>query len=234
MTNMIETVKKNIDLTSNQPLKQSIYQALRKSIILGEINAGTRINELEVSEQLNISRTPIRYALQVLREEKLVTHEPGVGMIVKGITIKDAREIYDIRKALDTLATIKAMELMTAEDLRELKELLDYGEELNAQNKVEDVLQNFSDFNSFIYEKSQLLRLKAIVTELQTYLIYFRDIAIRSNDRRDLAMHEHWLIYRGIKNKDIDQITLITHEHLDRSLTFIIKEMEKREIAYEK
>ncbi|RSU16519.1 GntR family transcriptional regulator [Vagococcus carniphilus] len=228
----VDIVKKNIDLTTNIPLKEAIYLALRKTIILGEIGAGERINELEFSEAFNISRTPIRYALQRLLDEKLVVHQKGIGTIVKGISIKDAYEIYDIRKALDTLATIKAMELMTDEDLEEMKQLLEYGNKLNSEDRVDELLENFSDFNSFIYEKSDMLRLKSIVTKLQTYLVYFRDLAIRSSDRRDDAMAEHWLIYRGIKNKDTEQITLITHEHLDRSLQFIVKEMEEREIAY--
>lgn len=228
-----DIVKKNMDLTENVPLKEEIYFALRKTIILGEVSAGVRINELEFSEAFNISRTPIRYALHKLLDEKLVVHKKGVGTIVKGISIKDADEIYDIRKSLDTLATVKAMELMTENDLDELKKLLEYGDKLNKEDRVDELLENFSEFNSFIYEKSEMLRLKSIVIKLQTYLVYFRDIAIRSNARRDDAMKEHWLIYRGIKNKDVSQITLITHEHLDHSLQFIIKEMEEREIGYD-
>ena len=75
-----------------------------------------------------------------------------------------------------------------------------------------------------------MLRLKEIVTKLSTYLMYFRDISIRSSERRDQALAEHWIIYRGMKNRDIDQITLITHEHLNRSLNFILAEMERHQI----
>ena len=144
--------------------------------------------------------------------------------------VEIAYEIYDIRKSLDTLATIKAMELMTPEDFDELEALLLEGEQYNKNNQVDDLLQNFSDFNSFIYTKSQMLRLKKIVTDLHAYLIYFRDIAIRASERRSIALEEHWLIFRGMKTKNIDQITLLTHEHLNRSLQFILKEMERRQI----
>ncbi|MDH6365576.1 DNA-binding GntR family transcriptional regulator [Enterococcus sp. PF1-24] len=230
MNPTIEAVKKNLDLTQNKPLKILVYEAFRKTIILGDIPAGERINEKEFSEMLNISRTPIRYALQALVDEKLVEYVPRIGNVVKGISVKDAYEIYDIRKSLDTLATIRAMQLMTEEDFQELHDLITYGEQLNHENKIEEVLQNFSDFNSFIYEKSQMLRLKTIVTELHAYLVYFRDIAIRSSQRCAEALEEHWLIYRGMKTNDVEQITLITHEHLDRSLQFILKEMERRQI----
>lgn len=230
MSPYVEAIRKNLDLTQNKTLKVLIYEAFRKTIILGDIPAGARINEKEFSEVLNISRTPIRYAMTQLVKEQLVEHVPRIGIVVKGISIKDAYEIYDIRKALDTMATIKAMENMTQADFAELKALLEYGEQLNREDKVEEVLKNFSDFNAFIYEKSQMPRLKSIVLNLQAYLVYFRDIAIRSSNRREQALQEHWLIYRGMKTNNVEQITLITHEHLERSLKFILTEMERRQI----
>ena len=48
------------------------------------------------------------------------------------------------------------------------------------------------------------------------------------------ALEEHWLIFRGMKTKNIDQITLLTHEHLNRSLQFILKEMERRQLNKQK
>lgn len=230
MSNIVEAVKKNLDLTQNKTLNVLIYEAFRKTIILGDIPAGTRINEKVFAEELNISRTTIRLAMKQLVNEKLVEHIPKAGIVVKGIRIKDAYEIYDIRKSLDTLATIKAMNQMTEADFQELQTLLEQGEQYNEADEIELVLKNFSDFNAFIYEKSQMPRLKSIVLELQAYLVYFRDIAIRSTKRRDKALEEHWLIFRGMKTKNVEQITLITHEHLDRSLQFILAEMERRQI----
>jgi DNA-binding GntR family transcriptional regulator len=233
MSIIIKAVSKNLDLSQNKPLKDLIYEAFRKTIILGDIPAGERINEKEFSEKMNISRTPIRYALKKLTEEELVNHVPGMGVVVKGISIKDAYEIYDIRKSLDTLATTTAMTLMTPADFEELRLHLEICEDLNKKGKVDELLQKFSDFNAFIYEKSQMLRLKSIVTKLQEYLIYFRDISIRSKERRDLALAEHWLVYQGMKTQDAGKIQIITEEHLDRSLNFIVKEMEQRKIDYE-
>ena len=227
---IIEAVKKNLDISQNVPLKISVFEAFKKTIVLGDIPAGQRINEKEFSDVLNISRTPIRFALKELEKEKLVDHLPRIGVVVKGISRKDAVEIFEIRKSLDTLATIQAMEKMTDEDFHEMDLLLQRGEEDSRHDRIDEVLQNFTDFNAFIYQKSQMVRLAAIVTQLQAYLLYFRNISIRSSKRRQIALDEHRLIYRGMKNKNIEQITLITHEHLDRSLIFILSEMERRQI----
>lgn len=226
MNLVTDAVKRNLDLSVNAPLKNLVYDAFRKTIILGEIPAGARINEKEFSDTMNISRTPIRYALEKLAEEGLVERQKGKGIVVKGISINDAYEIYAIRKALDVLATYTAAEKMTPEDFEALRLLLEQTTRLNEENKVEEVLEKFSEFNDFIYTKSQMLRLKSIVTKLQEYLVYFRDISIRAKERRDKALHEHWLIYKGMKNKDRAQMELIIEEHLDYSLKFIIKEME--------
>ncbi|MBO0473460.1 GntR family transcriptional regulator [Enterococcus ureasiticus] len=227
MSTISEAVGKNLDLSINEPLKELVYKAFRKTIILGEISAGQRINEKEFSEVMNISRTPIRYALQKLVEEGLVDHVRGVGIIVRGISLNDANEIYAIRKSLDVLATITAMKEMTVEDFDELKTLLEETERLNETNEIDQVLQKFSDFNELIYEKSKMLRLKSIVMKLREYLVYFRDISIRSKDRRDKALNEHWLIYKCMINQEEEQLALLITEHLDYSQTFILKEMEK-------
>ncbi|VTS14279.1 GntR family transcriptional regulator [Streptococcus pseudoporcinus] len=227
MNSFTDVVKKNLALSKNIPLKIALYEAFKKTIVLREIPAGTRINEKEFSTELNISRTPIRYALSVLQEEKLVEHIPNRGIIVKGVSLQDAHEIFEIRKSLDTLASTTAMNKMTKADFDEMKQLLETCEGYLLDHEIDKVLQNFNDFNNLIYEKSQMLRLKEIVSRLQTYLLYFRRISISSDARRRNALDEHWMIYRGMKNKDYQQVTLITHEHLNHSLDFIIQEMEQ-------
>ncbi|MDR2834544.1 MAG: GntR family transcriptional regulator [Streptococcaceae bacterium] len=231
MDDIMQSVKENLQLLPSEEIRMSMYKAFRKTIILGEIPAGTRINEMVFSESLNISRTPIRFALGKLEEEKLVERIPGIGIVTKGITIRDAHEVFEIRAALESLATIKAMNLMTQADFAELEALLEYGNQLNEENRVDELLQNFSDFNQFIYEKSQMVRLRTIVSELNTYFIYFRDISIRASERRTKALNEHWLIFRGMKSRNIEQINMIIEEHLNHSKKFIVQEMEKRHIA---
>lgn len=231
MEQIIEIVKANLDLNTSKTLKEAVYEAFRKSIVLGLIPAGTRINEKECAELLNLSRTPIRYAMSQLKNEDLVTREPKKGIVVKGISIKDAHEIYEIRKWLDTLAAIKAMERMSDAEFDEMKALIDQANHYDAQEDIEKVIDNFKQFNNFIYEKSDMNRLTAIVNELQAYFKYFREISLLSKNRRKEAIEEHAMIYRGMRNKDINQITLITHEHLEHSQQFVISEMEKNNIA---
>ncbi|MBS4462388.1 MULTISPECIES: GntR family transcriptional regulator [unclassified Facklamia] len=231
MEQLIGIVKENLDLNTSKTLNEAVYEAFRKSIVLGLIPAGTRINEKECATLLNLSRTPIRYAMSQLKNEDLVTRVPKKGIIVKGISIRDALEIFEIRKWLDTLAAIKAMERMSDDDFEKMRSLIDEAHHYDEIEDIEKVIDNFKQFNNFIYEKSEMIRLTAIVNELQAYLKYFREISLLSDARRKEAIAEHEMIYRGMRNKDINQITLITHEHLAHSQQFVISEMEKNHIA---
>ncbi|KRO17198.1 GntR family transcriptional regulator [Lacticaseibacillus saniviri] len=223
-------VARNLDLTQNQPLKDLVYAAFRKTIILGEIPSGERINEKLFADTMNISRTPVRYALERLIEEDLVARKPGIGVVVKGIRIQDAYEIFAIRRELDALATRQAMKIMTVEQFDDLKALLEQTDQLNQQNRIDEVLANFTRFNDMIYDDSQMFRLKSIVKKLREYLFYFRDISVHAKERRDKALAEHWQIFRAMQQQDVDQINTLTREHLDRSLNFIIQEMRKHDI----
>ncbi|MEY8371117.1 GntR family transcriptional regulator [Aerococcaceae bacterium 50-4] len=230
MNAIADSIKKNLEITNNQTLSTSIYKAMKKTIVLGEIPAGERINESALSEEMNISRTPIRVALEQLVDDQLVKHVQGVGMIVIGISIKDAYEIYDIRKALETLAFTKAMHNMTEEDFMEIKNHLNNADQSYTESRVDDLVQNFSDFSVYVYRKSGMKRLPAIINELQAYLTYFRDLSIRSSERSKDALDEHYLILQGMYTRNEETVKLLVHEHLDRSLAFIITEMEQLNI----
>ncbi|MFD1317178.1 GntR family transcriptional regulator [Loigolactobacillus zhaoyuanensis] len=232
MNDFIRETGKNLDLSDSRPLKQLLYEAMRKTIILGEVATGGRINEKEVSRQMNISRTPIRYALKQLEFDGLVKHTPGRGVVIQGISIKDAHEIYAIRIALDTLAQATAMNKMTEADFDEMNQLLLETDQANDEDDVDAVLEKIAAFNAMIYRKADMPRLQSISYKMREYLIYFRDIAIRAHERRDKALLEHRIIYASMRLKDKNALELITKQHLESSLVFIIKEMEQRKNNY--
>ncbi len=225
MDDVVKAVTKNLNLSKNQPLKKSLLRAFRKTIILGDIPAGTRINEQPGAVALKVSRTPVRYALDQLASEALVRRTPGNSTIVIGVTLKDAYEIFDIRKELDTLATRKAMVRMTPADFETLRALLERTERELNQSPDTTVVSYFTDFNQFIYNHCEMPHLVRTIYKLQTYLVYFRDISIMSVERRALALQEHWRIYNAMVNQDEVQISLVIREHLGQSLQFILKEM---------
>lgn len=231
MDDIVKTIKFNLNMSDERPMRILIYEALRKTIVLGDIPSGKRIIENKLAEKLNVSRTPIRYAFKRLADEGLVTRKSGVGVYINGIHIRDAYEIFDIRKELDALATRKAMFKMDSLQYKELEDMLHETEVLNNEGKVQQVIQNFSSFDKFIYDASQMPRLKMIDLQLQEYLIYFRDVNLSAKSRRNAAIKEHEKIYNGMLNRDTNQVNKLVSKHLDCSLKFVLKEMRARNIS---
>ena len=81
--------------------KQKAYEYIKKQIVNGSLLPGAIINEKELIQELAISRTPIREAIQRLAEEGLVVVMPSRGTIVSHISVNDIRQIYEARKLIE-------------------------------------------------------------------------------------------------------------------------------------
>ncbi len=231
MVDYMHQVVKMVNLAQDRPLNEIVYEGLRSAIIKGVIPVGERINEKTYAQHLNISRTPIRNAISRFQGEGIVEYIPNQGVVIKRVTVKNAIEIYQLRIALDTLASIEAMRLMTPQNYQEMQSLLERTEAAEAAKNVEQVIAYFSDFNNMIYQMSQMPILTLLIQRLRDYLARFRDISLYDNRRRRMALDEHWLIYRCLKSKDEEQLSMLIKEHLLYSEQFVLQEVQKEEEA---
>src|SRR5687768_10346139 len=88
-------------VTENVPTRDLVLRKLRDAILSGLFQPGQRLLERELVEQMGVSRTPIREALRKLELEGLVTTVPYKGPIVTLPTLEDARQLYEVRAALE-------------------------------------------------------------------------------------------------------------------------------------
>lgn len=219
-----------MDLSKNIPLKEALYTAFKQAITLGRVPADTAINEKQLAQAFHISRTPIRTALDQLATERLVERRPGGGCVVRGITLRDADEVFEIRTVLEVLATKKAARNMTERDYDDLRDLIEYGHRCNAEGDIEGVIKNMNDFNQFIFTKADSPRLRSIIEPLQAYARYFRNLSIRPELRRDVALEEHWGIYLAMRFGPEKKIEQVVRAHLKNSYMFVRKEMANRDV----
>ncbi len=84
-----------------QSLREQTYQVLRASILSGELGAGSRLVEAQIAEKLQVSRTPIREALQQLQKEQLIVTDKNGNLRVISFSPEDARHLYRCRLALE-------------------------------------------------------------------------------------------------------------------------------------
>ncbi len=98
---------------------KSTVQYLREQIITGELAPGQKLNEMEISSNLGISRPPLREAFRVLEYEHLVFSIPRKGCYVTKISMEDCRHIYEAREMIECYA----IELLKDQNMRDLPEV---------------------------------------------------------------------------------------------------------------
>jgi DNA-binding GntR family transcriptional regulator len=105
-------------------LADRAYEHVRGEILGGRLPVGSVIAEGSVAEELGISKTPVRQALQTLRREGLLEVGPRRQVIVRGFSGEHRQEIMDVRIALESLSVRRACEVMTLEQIDHLRLLL--------------------------------------------------------------------------------------------------------------
>ena len=86
------------------PLRDVVFQTLREAILRGNIKPGERLMEIQLSQQLGVSRTPVREAIRMLELEGLVNMTPRKGAAVAAISEKSLRDVLEVRCALEELS----------------------------------------------------------------------------------------------------------------------------------
>ena len=227
MKNWMDEFVANTDLSQNRPIKEVVYESLKKTLIESKIPIGERFIEKEYSDRLNISRTPVRESLKQLELEGLVKYIPRTGVVVNRITREDVIEIYKIRSSLEFLVATEAMKYIQQSDADKIYKLLDETEIANKENNIEEVIRLFSVYNTELYELSQMKILPNILSNLNNYLHKFRTISIEDKVRRENAIIEHRNIIKAILNKDRDLAEVIIKKHLYDSLDVVLLQISE-------
>ncbi len=124
-------------------LREQVYEYLRRQMNTGELKPGEFIDIKEISNQLGISKTPLRDALLQLEVDEFVKILPRRGVMVNTLTMKDIKNYYEIIGALEGVAIISAFDRLTTQDIDRMAEL-------NMQMK--DAIDN-DDFDTY-YDKN--------------------------------------------------------------------------------
>ena len=113
----------NFNLQNHRPLREIVYEELKRQIMVGEIAPGTRMMEVDLAEEMGVSRTPVREAIRKLEKEGLVTIEPRRGAYASDISAKEMVDVLEVRQDLEGLAAYFAADRMLPEKLKELHEV---------------------------------------------------------------------------------------------------------------
>jgi DNA-binding GntR family transcriptional regulator len=163
-----------IKLDSYKPLRELVCENIRQAIIDGTFSPGERLMEIQLADEMGVSRTPVREAIRKLELEGFVVMIPRRGTYVADISIKDINEVYEIRTSLDVLAAGLAAERINDDELETLQRLLvEIGQHIE-ENNMDKIVEVDIAFHDVLYQASRNERLRNIINNLREQITVIR------------------------------------------------------------
>jgi DNA-binding GntR family transcriptional regulator len=217
-------------MSSNKLLKETtsmaVYRHLYDHIVTGYFQPGERIRERQIKELLGVSSTPIREALKMLVQERILESVPHHGVRIKNFSIKEIEDIYELRAELEGLAAQLAAKHGSLAQFNKMDELLVLTErKIKENNHIQDSeLLNFNnEFHDLIIEVSGNHALKNALFHLRAGIDLIRIMSWKSNSGRTFeTLNQHRLILDAIMARDPNLARKRTQEHIWDSVKLVL------------
>jgi len=181
-------------------VREAAYAHLRGAILAGSLLPGARISEPGLAQELGISRTPVREALQRLAQEGLVELLPGKGARVRVLSAEEVREVYDVRALLEGEAAALAAQNATEAELNRLERLLQALDALPKEAYAQQMQVDF-DFHTALVEAAHNKTLARIYADLRSSLTLIRSFQ-QTLSQHPRTRQQHQAILAALKAHD--------------------------------
>jgi DNA-binding GntR family transcriptional regulator len=212
-----------IDDFDLRPIRDIVYEQLRKAIMDQRLKRGDHLVENTVAEKMNISRTPVREAFRQLESEGLVVHMPRRGTIVLGITRDDAVDIYNIREVLEGLVVRLACEKRNQEDIDQLHSCIRRMDQAIQEDSHDELMRLHRAFNETVLQIGRSERLTGMMQQLYEYLTSLRTISLESVERQKIALEEHLAIVKAIEESKPEEGETLARKHVRKARKAFLK-----------
>lgn len=212
------------------------YNAIKNAIIIGEYEPGTRLTEEALAESLQVSRTPIRDAIKQLESDGLIIPYKRRGYIVKEFSIKDIRQIYNLRALLESHGTSEAAMNRTDEELELMREKNTAYEQAIAKlersdiETIKNIQQANQDFHEEIFKAAKNEHLRAHIAKLVVVPLIFRSFYWYNERQLLRSLEVHKTILKAIENQEPDRAKIAMQEHIYQGRDDVLIQMNKPQI----
>lgn len=210
-------------------LKERVYHKLREILLSGIMLPGTQIDERELAEKLAISRTPLREAISTLANEGVIEYRPYRGNFIRSFTVQQVVNLYEVRKALESLAVKLAVPKLADEDLKVLISILEDIKAALEQRDLKEFSRADRRFHATIAQFSGNETLIASLDRLELQIQIIRTIANRDLDVVERTMRERPQILAALKARDAELAARLMEEHIEGVCKAVVGQLK----AYE-
>ena len=195
-------------------LKDRAYIRIKNAILSVKLKPGTPLVETQLAEELGISKTPVRAALEELEREGFVTRILFKGTYVTEVTIKDLTEVFQLRAVLEGLAARVATPLFSPDELDQIDRNLTSAETALAEGNLALCSKLGKLLHDAIIDKADNSRLTLIIRNLDDHVQRFRAISDQISGRLNKSVKEHRRILDALRRQDPDGAEQAMRGHL--------------------
>lgn len=207
--------------------KTKVYQYLKEGIIQGRYKQGEALNERKLSEDLGVSRTPIREALQMLANDGWIVNEPYRETVVRSFDINFVMDAQKVRRALEILAVEDAVLHMSDEGKKRLKDYYELQEKVVENYDPVTFMEYDRAFHEEIYRSSSNEILLDLVKNLNDLIRYFGIKVLMFPKRSRETIKEHKAILDAVLESDMEKARAAMDHHLTMTEEAICRESNK-------
>lgn len=207
-------------------LRERATQTLRKAILDGHFAPGQKLSERELCEDLDVSRSCVREALQHLQAEGLITIIPHRGPEVTTISPQEVRDIYEVRANLESLAGRNFANNASPEQIQALRAKLTELAEPDVAEDRSTMLTVKNQFYDILIEGCGNLVAGQMLQQLNNRVTVLRRISMSQPGRFSNTLKELDAIVTAIENRDGDTAARLCAEHVQKAVDNVLRSMQ--------
>ena len=201
------------------PYKYKVYEAIKEEILCGRYAPGDTLNERRLSEELGISRTPVREGLQMLAQDGWLQIETYKGAVVREFQPDYLNQVSRIRSVLEVCAIEDAVSRITDDDVTALEQIHEEQRAITRDYDVHRFILADRKFHSYIYELSGN---KELVHLLQTYYDIYRYLGtqavMNTMERVTTTLNEHQAVLEALTARDTEGAVAAMKTHMQNTV----------------
>ncbi|MCK4418532.1 GntR family transcriptional regulator [Candidatus Aerophobetes bacterium] len=224
----ISELKVKTDLSAARLMSEEIADVLRENIISGNFNPGEKVNEYQIAKLLNISRPPIREAFRLLAAEGLITLVPRKGAFVLELSIREVKEIYEMKSMMESFAIRLAIHTVEEKKISEIDSVLNLMEKSIKENNFKKIQKLNIEFHRKIIEMSKNQKLIHFYESIILPIRKYQRLGLSAPSSWEVSLGEHRDIVKAIRSKNIELAEKLTREHTMRATLRVIEQLKRR------
>ncbi|GLP82329.1 GntR family transcriptional regulator [Mycobacterium antarcticum] len=196
-----------------------VANELRAAILHGDIAPGSRLSQLSLADRFGVSRIPVRDALQLLAGEGLVHPTSNASAVVTGMSVPELQELYELREAVEPMATQIAVPNVGRADILTMRRQLAVMEETVDARAW---LAANAHFHAAVYERANRPRMIELVEQLRRLTDRYLYVHLEVIGQTEHLHAEHVAILAAVEGGDAALAARLTREHLATSHDYIL------------